>query len=397
MESLSARDARAIAITAQGLATARPVRVTAAAIETTIKRLGVLQIDSVNVLRRSHYLPLWSRLGAYDTAALDRMSHEGPRSLFEYWGHEASLLPVSTQPLLRWRMARAKDDAWRRIREIRTRRSFVARVLGEVRDRGPLRAGEIESSRPRKSGWWEWSDVKVAIEWLFWSGQVTAGGRRGFERLYDLPERVLAAEVIAAPTPPERDAVRALVAQAARAHGIGTANDLRDYFRLPLADAKVAIADLIEAGVLEQVAVEGWSKPAYRHREARAAKIDPLRGALLSPFDSLVWFRERTERMFGMRLRLELYTPAPKRVHGYYVLPFLQGDQLVARVDLKSDREAKVLRVLAAHREPAATATLAVALAAELRAMASWLGLDDVIVTPRGDLSPALTSALRRR
>ena len=361
-----------------------------------IERLGVIQIDSVNVLQRSHYLPLWSRLGAYDRAALDTMSHAGPRQLFEYWGHEASLLPVATHPLLRWRMARAKDDAWKRVREIRKRRAFVARVLAAVRDRGPLRAGEIESTKPRKSGWWEWNDVKVAIEWLFWSGQVTSSARRGFERLYDLPERVLPEHVIATPTPSEADAIRALVAHAAKAIGIGTASDLRDYFRLPLAQARIAIAVLVEEGTLEETAVEGWSKPAYRHRDARLPTLGPLRAALLSPFDSLVWFRERTERLFGMRFRIELYTPAPQRVHGYYVLPFLLGDALVARVDLKSDREAKVLRVQAAHAEPKAPRITASALAGELRAMASWLGLERVEVTGRGDLAPALASALRR-
>ncbi len=362
-----------------------------------IERLGVIQIDSVNVLQRSHYLPLWSRLGGYDTAALDRMSHPGSRTLFEYWGHEASLLPLATQPLLRWRMARAKDDAWKRVREIRKRRAFVARVLEAVRDRGPLRAGEIESKQVRKAGWWEWNDVKVAIEWLFWSGQVTASSRRGFERLYDLPERVLPAEVLDTPTPREPDAIRTLVARAATALGIGTASDLRDYFRLPLSLSRIAIEELVETGDVVPVAVEGWSKPAFRHRDARAPQIDPSRGALLSPFDSLVWFRERTERMFGMRFRIELYTPAPERVHGYYVLPFLLGDALVARVDLKSDRAAKILRVQAAHAEPGASRSTASALARELRAMATWLGLEQVEVAPRGDLAPALASALGRR
>jgi len=394
--SLSARDARAIAIAAQGLAAPRPAKPTSAALRAMIGRLGVLQIDSVNVLRRSHYLPLWSRLGSYDTDALDRMSHRGPRSLFEYWGHEASLLPVATQPLFRWRMARAKDDAWRRVREVRSRKALVSRVLAAVRDRGPLRCGDIESTQARTSGWWEWNDVKIAIEWLFWSGQVTAAGRQGFERLYDLPERVLPPDVLAAETPREPDAIRALVAHAATAIGIGTAADLRDYFRLPNAQARTAIAQLVEQGVLVPTTVEGWKQPAFRHRAARASAIDPARAALLSPFDSLVWFRERTERMFGMRFRIELYTPAPKRVHGYYVLPLLLGDALVARVDLKSDRAAKVLRVQAAHAEPGAPRALPGALAGELTAMATWLGLDGVEVVNRGDLAHKLTAAFAR-
>ncbi len=359
-----------------------------------ISRLGVLQIDSVNVLRRSHYLPLFGRLGAYDTEALDRLSHAGPRVLFEYWGHEASLLPVAMQPLFRWRMARAKDDAWRRVREVRSKKALVSRVLAAVRDRGPIRCGDIESTQARKSGWWEWSDVKVAIEWLFWSGQVTSAARKGFERLYDLPERVLPAEVLAAETPREPDAIRALVAHAATAIGIGTSADLRDYFRLPNAQARTAIAQLVEEGVLLETAVEGWKQPAFRHRAARTAAIDPARAALLSPFDSLVWFRERTERMFGMRFRIELYTPAPKRVHGYYVLPLLLGDALVARVDLKSDREASVLRVQAAHAEPGAPRAMPGALANELRLLAGWLGLDEIEVVDRGDLATRLTSAL---
>lgn len=396
--SLNEAEARSIAIAAQGLASARPARTTPAAIRAAISRLGVIQIDSVNVLQRSHYLPLWSRLGAYDRAALDRMSHDAPRTLFEYWGHEASLLPVATQPLLRWRMARAGSDAWTRIREMRKRRALVAKVLGSVRDRGPLRVGELETIRQLpKKGWWEWSDAKIAIEWLFWSGQVTSARRRGFERTYDLPERVLPPEILAMPTPREPDAVRSLIAKAAAAIGIGTANDLRDYFRIPLALARTAIAELVEEGVLEATEVEGWRKPAYRHSDARVATIDPARGALLSPFDSLVWFRERTERMFGMRFRIELYTPADKRVHGYYVLPFLLGEALVARVDLKSDREAKVLLVQAAHAEPKAPAATATALAAELQAMASWLALDRVEVMPKGDLAAKLASALRRR
>lgn len=393
--TVSPGEARAIAIGAQALAVARPANPTRA-IRPAIERLGVLQIDSVNVLRRSHYLPLWSRLGAYDTTALDALSTTAPRALFEYWGHEASLLPVAMQPLLRWRMARAKDDAWRSVRAIRTRKALVSRVLAAVRDRGPIRCGDIESSQPRKSGWWEWNDVKVAIEWLFWSGQVTSSSRKSFERLYDLPERVLPPEVLATPTPREPDAIRALVEHAAGAIGIGTGADLRDYFRLPNAQARVAVEQLVEQGVLVPTAVDGW-KPAYRHRDARIPAIDPDRGALLSPFDSLIWFRERTERMFGMRFRIELYTPAPKRVHGYYVLPFLLGDSLVARVDLKSDREAKVLRVQAAHIEPKAPRKTAASLAGELRAMAAWLGLDDVEVVDRGDLAHKLAAAIRSR
>jgi len=388
---LSAREARAIAIAAQGLAGPR-----GGTVLDMIDRLGVVQMDSVNVLARSHYLPAWSRLGAYDVREFDRSSHEAPRALFEYWGHEASLLPVESQPLFRWRMARAGEHAWSRIRTMRRRRALVGKVLAMVAERGPVRAGELEASRkPTKPGWWEWSDAKIAIEWLFWSGQVTSARRRGFERLYDLPERVLPAAVIATPTPTEADAQRALIERAGRALGVATELDLRDYFRLKPAMARPAIAALVESGVLQPVRVEGWTKPAYLHAAATVPAIDPARAALLSPFDSLVWCRERTERMFGMRYRLEIYTPQPKRVHGYYVLPFLLGDALVARVDLKADRDARVLCVQAVHAEPGAPPTTASALAAELVAMASWLGLERVTVERRGDLATRLRAAVR--
>jgi len=392
---LSTREARAIAIAAQGLAVARPARVEPAAVHAMVERLGAVQLDSVNVLARSHYLPAWSRLGAYDTADLDRSSHEAPRAVFEYWGHEASLMPVALQPLLRWRMARAGEHAWTRIRAMSRRRTFVTKVLAMVAEHGPIRAGELDPKPKRRVGWWEWSDAKVAIEWLFWSGQVTSARRRGFERLYDLPERVLPPAVIAAPTPSEADAQRGLIERAARVFGVATEADLRDYFRLKPAMARPAIAALVEAGVLQRVQVEGWTKPAYLHREAASPEIDPTRAALLSPFDSLVWCRERTERVFGMRYRLEIYTPPAKRVYGYYVLPFLLGDALVARVDLKADREAGVLRVQAVHAEPKAPRTTAGALARELATMAAWLGLQTISVEQRGDLAPKLATALR--
>jgi uncharacterized protein YcaQ len=389
MDSLSLAEARAIALTAQGFATrAKTVRA-------LVERLGVVQIDSVNVLVRSHYLPAFARLGAYARDELDRLSHRAPRVLFEYWGHEASLLPVALQPLLRWRMERAADHAWRHVREMGKKRGqFVRDVLAVVAERGPIGAGEIEIGKKSSKGWWEWSDAKRAIEWLFWSGQVTSAGRRNFERLYDLPERVLPARVLATPTPAPRDAFRELVQIASRALGVATENDLRDYYRLSPRDARGAIADLVEAGALEQVRIQTWAKPAYLARGAKSAAIDPTRVALLSPFDSLVWARERTERLFGMRYRIEIYTPAPKRVHGYYVLPVLLGDKLVARVDLKADRQESALRVQAAHAEPGvAKAKVARALGGELARMAHWLGLERVAVVKRGDLAGFLKPA----
>src|SRR5215212_1276052 len=338
---LSAAQARRMALAAQGFADPAGTREPDGwALRRVLDRVGLFQIDSVNVLQRAHYLPLFSRLGAYDTALLDRAAHRAPRRLFEYWGHEASLLPVATQPLLRWRMERAGDDAWGGVRRIqRERPELVERVLAEVRDRGPIAASEVvEEEMPARTGpWWDWSDVKRAFEWLFWSGQITSARRRGFERLYDLPERVLPPAVIATPTPPVAEAQRELVRVAARSLGVGSERDLRDYFRLPVAEAKLRIAELVEADELWPVEVEGWTVPAYLHREARIPRAVSAR-ALVGPFDSLVWERSRAERLFGFRYRIEIYVPKPKRVHGYYVLPFLLRDRLVARVDLKADR-----------------------------------------------------------
>jgi uncharacterized protein YcaQ len=276
----------------------------------------------------------------------------------------------------------------------RDRPELVARVLQEVRDRGPIAASEVvEEEAPSRTGpWWDWSDVKRAFEWLFWSGQITSARRRGFERLYDLPERVLPPEVIATPTPSVEDAQRELLRVAARSCGVGTEKDLRDYFRLPSAESKARIAELVEADELWPVEVEGWSAPAYLHPEARLPRRVDAR-ALVGPFDSLVWERPRAERLFGFRYRIEIYVPKPKRVHGYYVLPFLLGDRLVARVDLKADRAAGVLRVQAAHAEPDAPGETASELWAELESMAGWLGLSGVAVEPRGDFAAPLAEA----
>jgi hypothetical protein len=389
---LSAAQARRLALGAQGFARPRDgAPPTPRAIRAAVDRLGLLQIDSVNVLARAHYLPLFSRLGPYDRDALDRLAHYAPRRLFEYWGHEASLIPVATQPLLRWRMARARDEAWGGMRRIADERpELLERVLEEVRARGPLPASAVGEEGPRRTGpWWDWSDVKRAFEFLFWSGQLTSARRRGFERLYDLPERVLPRAVLEAPTPPEDEAQRGLVRIAARALGVATARDLRDYFRLPAAAGLSRVAELAEAGELVPVRVEGWDQPAFLHPEAVVPRRVEAR-ALVAPFDPLVWERSRAERLFGFRYRIEIYVPAPQRVHGYYVLPFLLGDRLVARVDLKADRQECVLRVQAAHAEPGAPEDTAHELAQELASMAGWLGLAGVAVVDRGDLAPAL-------
>ncbi|PWC34098.1 winged helix-turn-helix domain-containing protein [Azospirillum sp. TSO35-2] len=402
-ETLSLRDARRVAIAAQGfpaspLSASDPAAVEARHARRLIGRLGLVQIDSVNVLVRSHYLPLFSRLGPYEAALLDRLAYGGKRrALFEYWGHEASLIPVEQQPLFRWRMERAErgDGIYGELaRFAAERRPYIDGVLAEVAERGPLGASELSEAGRGAGGWWGWSDGKRALEFLFWAGRVTTAGRRGFERLYDLPDRVLPAAVLAAPTPDAAEAQRALLRIAARAHGVATERDLRDYHRLDVADARLRLAELVEAGELLPVAVEGWDRTAYVLPDLRVPRKLAAQ-ALLSPFDSLIWERQRTERLFGARIRLEIYTPAHKREHGYYVLPFLMGERIAARVDLKSDRKAGALLVQAAHGEPGADpAAVAPALAAELQRMAGWLGLARVAVNGAGDLAPAVIASL---
>jgi uncharacterized protein YcaQ len=390
-ERLSAAEARRVALVAQGFSDGRPAQPDGRALRRVLKQVGLMQIDSVNVLARGHYLTLFGRLGPYPLELVDKAAWYAPRRLFEYWGHEASLLPVATQPLLRWRMKRAHDDAWGSMKRVaRERPDLVERVLAEVADRGPIAASEIEEEGTRRAEpWWSWSDVKRAFEFLFWSGRITSARRRNFERLYDLSERVLPREVVSAPTPAPDDAQRELVRIAARSLGVAAERDLRDYFRLPLAETRARVAELVEAGELLPVAVEGWSVPAYLWHETAVPR--KVRGhALIGPFDSLIWERSRVERLFGFRYRIEIYVPAPKRVHGYYVLPFLLGDRLVGRVDLKADRAAGELRVRAAHAEPDAPKETVAALTEELRAMAGWLKLDRVAVEKSGNLAPAL-------
>jgi uncharacterized protein len=373
---LSLAEARRVVLAAQGFD--RPRVAGPRAIAATVGRLGLLQIDSVNVLERAHYLPLFSRLGPYERERLDRMAHYAPRRLFEYWGHEASLLPVDAHPLLRWRMERASRDAWGGMRRIAAERpDLVERVLEEVRARGPIPASALEEGERRTGPWWGWSDVKRAFEYLFWSGRITSARRVGFVRHYDLPERVLPRRVVAAPTPPADAAQRALLRIAARALGVATEVDLRDYFRLSAADAAPRVAELVEAGDLVPVRVEGWRQQAFLCRGARVPRRVEAR-ALLAPFDPLIWERARVERLFGFRYRIEIYVPAPQRVHGYYVLPLLLGDRLVARADLKSDRAAGVLRVQALHLEDHAPPETLAALREELELMAGWLGLAQV-------------------
>lgn len=397
MERIPADAARRIALAAQGIGRARPAAPGRRHLLALVERLGALQIDSVTVLVRAHYMPGFSRLGAYPRPALDALAWgtRRRRTLFEYWGHEASLLPFAAQPLFRWRMERARrgEGMWAGIaRFARENRRQVTAAMAAIADRGALAAADLQVGKGR-GGWWGWSDGKKALEYLFWSGQLAVAGRRGnFERLYDLPERVLPANVLGATTPAEADAQRALVATAARALGIGTVSDFARYFRLG-PEARARVAELVETGELVPVEVAGWGRPAFRHRDAavprRAGGV-----ALVSPFDPLLWERNRAERLFGFRYRIEIYVPAHRREHGYYVLPFLLGDTFAARVDLKADRRAGVLRVLSAHREEAADRrAVAAALAGELAALAAWLGLGRVDVADRGDLAPLLRHA----
>jgi uncharacterized protein len=379
-ETLSLAAARRIALAAQGFGVARPARVGKAQLAGTVARLGLHQIDSVNVLARAHYLPAFSRLGPYDTGLLDRAAwgRRSERRLFEYWAHEASLLPLALHPLLRWRMARAArgEAGWARLKSYAgERRPEAEAVLARIAGEGPMAASDFEHGRSR-GGWWEWGDTKHALEYLFWAGLVTTATRRGnFERVYDLAERVIPKAILALPTPGEADAQRQLVALAARALGVATASDLRDYFRLGLEENRVAIAALVEEGILIPVAVEGWRQGAFLHAGARRPRRI-VGQALLAPFDPLIWERARAERLFGFRYRIEIYTPAAKRVHGYYVLPFLMDGQLVARVDLKSDRQQGRLIARSVHLEPDAPPGTQARLAAELAVMAGWLGLD---------------------
>jgi uncharacterized protein YcaQ len=398
VEHLSLRQARRVALAAQGFADPLPSgRVTARHLHRVLSRTQLLQIDSVNVFARAHHMPVYSRLGAWDPALLDDVAFRR-REVFEYWGHMASYLPVRLQPLLRWRMARAREheEGWGRVVALsRERPDFVAEVLRRVEAEGPVSAGQLREETAQLSPWWGWDDMKLALEYLFWSGRVAISRRTsGFERVYDVPERVLPAAVLAEPTPEPDEARRELVRLSARALGVATERDLRDYFRLTPADGRAAVDALVEEGALEPVTVDGWKATAYLEPSAARPRW-VRRSALLSPFDPLVWERARTQRLWGVDYRIEIYVPAPKRVYGYYCLLFLQEEQITARVDLKSDRKDGVLRVAAAWVEPGCLpGSTAEALALELRRAADWQGLGEVVVEDRGDLARELRAHL---
>jgi uncharacterized protein len=399
-DTLRISEARRIALHAQGFNDPRPTgRADRRHFRRVIERLGLVQIDSVNVLTRSHELPFLARLGPYDRAALAGWLW-GSGEVFEYWDHEASLVPVERHPLLRWRMT--GTDAWGGMLNTATKHpELLDQLVEAVRDRGPVTLAEldhlgdaIKRGKAAPGNMWNWSLAKRGIEWLFWRGRVSAiRNPSTFGRHYVLPERVVPAEVLAVPTPGEDDAMKELLLLAARSHGVGTARCLGDYHRLNIVTSRRLLAELVADGALRAVLVEGWKQPAFLHPEAvlprwvRAA-------ALLSPFDSLVWERQRTEMLFDFRYRIEIYVPAAQRVHGYYVLPFLHDGRLVARVDLKADRQARRLLVRGAYAEPTWNDDKDLPpLVTRLEEMATFLALDGVIVEPRGDLAPALALA----
>ncbi len=393
--SLSSSEARRLALAAQGFGAKRTDKPSNwQAQQREIKRLHLLQIDSVNVLTRSHYLPLFSRLGNYDRAVLDKRSlAHTDRHMFECWAHEASLVPLDLHPLMRWRMNRARNgnSIYGSMSSFaKNEKVYLKQVLAFVKSHGPTAQSDLPDKTKGEGGWWGWSKGKLALETLFSQGVLTTAKRESFERFYDLAERVIPSEVLEKPTPSERETFHQLIDLSGRALGIGTEFDLRDYFRLPGPEAKQAIADAVDDGTLIPVSVEDWKPQAYLHRDAKIPRKVSA-SALVSPFDPICWDRPRTERIFNFHYRIELYTPAPKRKFGYYVLPFLHGDGFGGRVCLKSDRENGVLLANRSHIEPGLDHDdVAQALTAELKLMSNWLGLGGVHVGASGNLAPQL-------
>jgi uncharacterized protein len=397
--TLSLAEARRVALAAQGFDRPRPRgRVTAAHLRRVIRQVGLLQIDSVSVLLPAHYQVPFSRLGAYDRSRLDALIYRD-REFTEQWAHEASILPVEHWPLIRHHLG-PHERRWGALAKFMEQHAdYAARVLEEVRARGPVVAGDIDEpdgTRGKGGGWWGWTQAKIALEGHFARGAIAIAERRaaGFARAYDLAERVVPNEHHTRRMSRE-EAQRELVRLAARANGVATARDLADYYRMAPREARQRVAELAAEGELQEVRVEGWREPAYMHPDARVPRALGA-AALLSPFDPVIWYRPRAERLFELDYRIEIYVPREKRKYGYYVLPFLLGDRFVGRVDLKADRAAGCLRVLGAFVEAHARADdVAPALARELRTMAEWLGLNDVSAARRGTLARALTAALR--
>ncbi len=395
--AISLADARRIVLAAQGLDAPRPARVTARHLAATIRRLGLVQLDFVTVVTPAHYQVLFSRLGPYPRRLFDDVVYR--RGMFtEHWAHEASIVPVETWPLLEYRRATHRVRPWGFEKFLATHPDYVSGVLEAVRARGPLAADELAGGHDAAT-WlrhtWFRSVPRAVLEDHFGRGRLAVAGRRDdFARVYDLTERLIPEALLEGRV--DREAARrVLLATAARALGVATAADLADYFRMPVREAAPRIAELVDAGELGEVAVEGWRGTAFLHRDARAPRRRVEAAALVSPFDPLVWFRPRTARLFGFDYRFEIFVPAGKRRWGTYVLPFLLGERLVARVDLKTDRAAGRLRALGAYLEAGADAReVARALAAELRTLAGWLGLEGVTVGRRGNLARALRAEM---
>jgi uncharacterized protein YcaQ len=392
-DTISAASARRIALAAQGFGRPRPEAVGTRQLNGVMRRLGLLQLDSVNVLERSHYLPVFARLGGYDKALLDRLTFTGKAPYVEYWAHEAALIPLDDWPLFRWRMQHYVDWFARHDDRLAGHRDVLDRLRGELAANGPMPASRFERLVARQRGtWWDWDEVKQGLERMFRVGELVSAGRAGFERVYALPEQVMPAEVYERQVPRDEAAYR-LMAHAAKAHGIGTLGDLADYYRLKGFDAKPALQRLVDEGVVRPVTVPGWERPGFLHHEARIPRrIEAT--ALLSPFDPVVWERARALRMFGFHYRIEIYTPAAKRVYGYYTLPVLVDEALVGRVDLKNDRQRGVLRVQSAWREEGAPAGVAERVVPALRELAAWQGLEAIEVVDRGDLARDVAAEL---
>jgi uncharacterized protein YcaQ len=404
VRSISQAQARRIALAAQGFLDPPHEQPTMRTLARTLARTGVLQVDSVNVLQRAHFMPLYSRMGPYDQELFRRASETRPRRMVEYWAHVQAYMPVDLWPVMRHRMDRYRDGKHKWWGSVVTD-ELTHSLLLEISDRGASTARDLDDGLPRtKDHWgWNWSTTRRALDYLFMVGDVAIAGRNSqFEIRYDLPERVIPRVHLEAPTPSGADATRELVRRAARSHGVATARDLADYYRMRqqpkpgVGSAQDAVLELVEDGELVPVTVEGVRRPAYLHRDARLPRRIGAR-ALLSPFDPVVWERERTEALFDFHYRIEIYTPVEKRIHGYYVLPFLLGDRIVGRVDLKADRRTGLLMVKGAYAERCAPPETAEELAAELERLAGWLGLHTVVVEPRGDLAPALSAAVAAR
>jgi len=380
---MSLAHARRVALAAQGFNDPDHAVPTMRTLMRTVERTGVLQVDSVNVLQRAHFMPLYSRMGPYDVDLLRRASSgKAKRRLVEYWAHVQALMPVELWPVMRHRMQRYRERQYKWWKDVP--RDLHDGLLAEIRSRGALTARELDTGAPRtKEHWgWNWSQARIALDFLYMTGELAVAGRNSqFEVVYDLPERVIPDAVLGAPTPTKEEAFLELTRRAARSHGVATVKDLADYYRMYVADAQRAVDELVAAGELTRVKVEGWTKRAYLHRDARHPRRIDAR-ALLSPFDPVVWERARTEALHDFHYRIEIYTPAHKRIHGYYVLPFLLRDRIVGRVDLKADRKNGRLLVLSVHFEPGAPEDAGEELELELARLAQWLGLGQIVALP---------------